>query len=328
MHPDKTRRGRQIIAEGFYDLAAASPRLDLPENRTSRERVPCLIQTRCFSQTYLPTALHGSVACLQQLGSWKCSSGKNCAFPESGPFVLASCSFFIGCGQAWFDEHRNVATLIAEKANLSSRNNELTSQLAYKERPIEVKIDPSTLKAEPVKHSNGANASAQRYAPVRAKRPPSQPSLQGPSIKQLRSPVREIAMQQTPAQTSAQYEGYFGSAPHVNLPPPDGSLRVSQTEETSTRADAPNHTKVVVQTTKTFTSLKLVVECNRDIVDGRAEPSNGGAIMMSQQGTAQGHPNIFIAAYGSATPPFSPSNPWVFDLWSKGPIACSEAATF
>jgi hypothetical protein len=47
-----------------------------------------------------------------------------------------------------------------------------------------------------------------------------------------------------------------------SLPPNNGQLKISQTRKTSTRADAPYETEVVIQTTDIFPSLKMLVACS------------------------------------------------------------------
>lgn len=127
-------------------------------------------------------------------------------------------------------------------------------------------------------------------------------------------------------QTTAEY---FGSVPHLDLPRSNGIVSVvSQIPETSTRADAPYEIQVVIQTSVVWSTLKLAIECNGDLVGGSATMSSGGATMMSLSSLAKGHPNIFIYEYGSAIPPFGPADPLEINLWSEKAVSCSEVTTF
>lgn len=115
-----------------------------------------------------------------------------------------------------------------------------------------------------------------------------------------------------------------------SLPPNNGKLKISQTPKTSTRADAPYETEVVIQTTDIFPSLKMLVQCDGPVVD--AQPSIGGTMgtvqMMISFGVLRDHPNVIAYSYGSSTPPFGPANPVVINVWSKAPITCDQVATF
>jgi hypothetical protein len=114
------------------------------------------------------------------------------------------------------------------------------------------------------------------------------------------------------------------------LPPNSAQLRISQTSKSSTRPDAPYQTEVVIQTTASFPSLKLLLQCDEPIVD--VHPSIGGTgglvQMMVSFGVLKDHPNVVAYSYDSSTPPFGPANPVVIDVWSKNPAKCSQAATF
>jgi hypothetical protein len=107
-------------------------------------------------------------------------------------------------------------------------------------------------------------------------------------------------------------------------------LIVTQSQKISTRADAPAETEVVVQTDNTFPSLKFVMQCNKLLVDASATiGGTGGTVqMMVSSGVLREHPNVFVYSYGSSTPPFSPSNPLIIDVWSKEPVKCNQVATF
>src|SRR5712692_2481034 len=119
-------------------------------------------------------------------------------------------------------------------------------------------------------------------------------------------------------------------APNVGTAPAlQAHLTVTQSQKISTRSDAPLQAKVVVQTDKTFPSLKLVMQCNKPLVD--AIPTIGGAAgtvqMMVSSGILNEHPNVFVYSYGSSTPAFGPSNPLIIDVWSKEPVKCDQVAT-
>jgi hypothetical protein len=115
-----------------------------------------------------------------------------------------------------------------------------------------------------------------------------------------------------------------------SLPPNSEKLTISQTSKISTRADAPYETEIVIQTTDSFPSLKMLVQCDKPIVD--AQPSIGGTMgtaqMMVSYGLLKDHPNVIAYSYGSSVPPFSPANPIVIDAWSKEPMTCKQVATF
>jgi hypothetical protein len=102
-------------------------------------------------------------------------------------------------------------------------------------------------------------------------------------------------------------------------------LVISQSPKTSTRPDAPIEIEVVVQTIAIFPSLKMVIQCDKPLVDGSV--MNGGVRMMTSSGVLKEHPNIFVFTYESASPPFGPANPLIVDLWSKEPVVCSQVAT-
>lgn len=115
----------------------------------------------------------------------------------------------------------------------------------------------------------------------------------------------------------------------VSQPPANqAKLSISQQPDVSSREDAPYKTKVVVQTTIDFPSLKMIVQCDKPLVDGSAGLSSGGVTMVTSQGVLKDHPNIFFFTYQSAAPQFGPANPIVFNLWAKEAIKCDQAATF
>jgi len=112
----------------------------------------------------------------------------------------------------------------------------------------------------------------------------------------------------------------YSSAPAV------AHFTVTQSEDVSSHADAPHLTRVVIQTNVEFLHLKLALQCDGPIVEGRG--GTGGVMMMVSEGVANGYPNVFVFTYGSAIPPFGPSSPITISLWSKQPIHCDQATTF
>ena len=101
---------------------------------------------------------------------------------------------------------------------------------------------------------------------------------------------------------------------------------VTQTPDTSDMPDAPYKTLVVVQTNASFPSLRIAVECDGPITKGIGGYT--GMFVMSSQGIVNGHPNIYVLTYQSATPPFGPANPLTFSFWSKEELHCTQASTF
>lgn len=108
--------------------------------------------------------------------------------------------------------------------------------------------------------------------------------------------------------------------------PPSTNLTITQTDEPSTRADAPFKSRIVVQTTQVFSSLKLAIRCNKELIDGNVDMSE--ILVMARDGVVRTTPNIFIFSYESANPPFGPSNPVAVNLWSREKFTCNQAATF
>jgi hypothetical protein len=121
-----------------------------------------------------------------------------------------------------------------------------------------------------------------------------------------------------------------GKSQQPSLPPNSGKLTISQTSKTSTRADAPYETEIVIQTTESFPTLKMLVQCDKPLLD--VQPSIGGTTgtvqMMVGFGILKEHPSVIAYSYGSSTPPFSPANPVVIDVWSKEPVTCKQVTTF
>ena len=113
-----------------------------------------------------------------------------------------------------------------------------------------------------------------------------------------------------------------------NTPPASttsAELTVTQSPDVSSNADAPYKTRVVVQTTKEFPSLRLALECDGPILRGYGGVS---VMMVTSQGVVNGHPNIYVITYQAAMPPFGPANPMQISLWSKQPLICAKASTF
>jgi hypothetical protein len=115
--------------------------------------------------------------------------------------------------------------------------------------------------------------------------------------------------------------------PPVSTPSPQvAQLTTTQSPDISDRPDIPYKTKVVVQSSTDFPSLRLAVECDGPLSEGRGGFT--GIMLMTNQGIMNGHPNVFVITYQSATPPFGPSNPMILSFWSKEPIHCTKAFTF
>jgi len=109
--------------------------------------------------------------------------------------------------------------------------------------------------------------------------------------------------------------------------PQSAKLIVSQKPDISTRQDASYKTVVTIQTTADFPTLKLLIHCDKPLVDGQGGIGSGGVLMMTSQGIVKDHPNYFIFTYQSASPTFGPQNPIVISLWSKEATKC-DAATY
>lgn len=117
-----------------------------------------------------------------------------------------------------------------------------------------------------------------------------------------------------------------------SLPQPQASehgvLTLTQTNEISTREDAPNHVRVVVQTTVVIPTLKMLVRCNGPLVEATPYTSAGGMIILTGGGVVKADPSLIAYQYQSATPPFGPANPVIIDVWSIKPVTCTQARTF
>jgi hypothetical protein len=107
-----------------------------------------------------------------------------------------------------------------------------------------------------------------------------------------------------------------------------GALTITQQNDVSTRADAPYKVKVTIQTTVEMPTLKLVLKCNVPLVEAQGGPSGSGMLMMTSQGISNADHSVWFLQYGSAIPPFGPSNPIVVNVWAASPIVCSQAGTF
>jgi len=107
-------------------------------------------------------------------------------------------------------------------------------------------------------------------------------------------------------------------------------LSATQSEKISTRLDAPFETEVIIQTDKTFPALKLLMQCDKPLLDAHATISqtSGMVQMMVSSGIVRDHPNVVVYSYGSSTPPFGPANPLIIDVWSKKSVTCKQIATF
>lgn len=117
------------------------------------------------------------------------------------------------------------------------------------------------------------------------------------------------------------------SAPKELLPSNYAKLTIAQTPKTSTRADAPYETEVVIQTNGSFPTLKLAIQCDKPITDGDGYVT-GEMMSAGSQFVLRDHPNIYFFSYSSSAPSFDPAHPVVIDLWSKEPLTCNQAATY
>ena len=116
-------------------------------------------------------------------------------------------------------------------------------------------------------------------------------------------------------------------APLTPQPGLSGSLTISQSNDVSTRADAPYKIKVVIQTTVDMPTLKLALKCSVPLVEAQGGPGSG-TLMMTSQGIANADHSIWFMQYGSAVPSFGPSNPIVVNVWAASPVVCNQARTF
>jgi hypothetical protein len=116
--------------------------------------------------------------------------------------------------------------------------------------------------------------------------------------------------------------------PTQQSPPNYASLTIFQKSDISTREDAPFHIILTIQTTVEMPSLKLLVKCDGPLVEAHPHFTGSEIIMMSGGGVSNADPTLIGFFYGSASPPFGPSNPLVIDVWSKAFVKCSETRTF
>jgi hypothetical protein len=110
--------------------------------------------------------------------------------------------------------------------------------------------------------------------------------------------------------------------------PAGGGLRISQTNEVSTRTDAPYKIKVVIQFPADMPSLKFALKCNVPIIEAQGGSSQGGMLMMTAQGIAREDNTVWLFQYANAAPPIGPANPISVNIWSSSPIVCNQARTF
>jgi hypothetical protein len=75
----------------------------------------------------------------------------------------------IACCQAWFDEHRNVQTLIDEKAALTGQVAQLQAENAFKDKPIVLQVPPTAIRPHTgtspkpaIKQSNSGGVNVQQ----------------------------------------------------------------------------------------------------------------------------------------------------------------------
>jgi hypothetical protein len=148
-------------------------------------------------------------------------------------------------------------------------------------------------------------------------------------IPEVRTPTGKPASHQSAEVKKTETKATEPAPGEVTHSPANQTkLAISQQPDISSREDAPYKTKVVVQATVDFSSLKMIVQCDKPLVDGSAGLSSGGVTIMTSQGVVKDHTNLFFFTYQSAAPQFGPANPIVFNLWSKEPIKCDQVATF
>jgi hypothetical protein len=107
----------------------------------------------------------------------------------------------------------------------------------------------------------------------------------------------------------------------AQLPPTSARLTVTYENKVNSKQGAKFETEITVSTTAPFPgSLALALICNNPIVELQMRSSR--MLMSSSEGRDVERKRYFLT-YGSATPPFDPSHPFVFDVWSNKPILCS-----
>lgn len=179
---------------------------------------------------------------------------------------------------------------------------------SYKEPPTAEEIASAVLKKQQQTHNVDTQAGTS-------------PSSSGDGMSQHKTKIPKKSVP-PPTQT--------GQTPPSNTQSLQAHLSVSQSQKISSRPDAPIATEVVIQTDKVFPSLRLVMQCDKPLVDTEYAlgGTSGMAQMMVSSGLAKGHPNVVVYSYGSSTPPFGPANPLIIEVWSKEPVTCNQVATF
>jgi hypothetical protein len=116
--------------------------------------------------------------------------------------------------------------------------------------------------------------------------------------------------------------------PEPAQPAHSAQLTITQTNDVSTRPDAPYKIKVVIQTTVEMPTLKLLLKCSVPIIDANGGPSNGGMLMNTSNGIVDADHTLYFFQYGGAFPPFGPANPIAVNIWAASPVVCDQAKTF
>jgi hypothetical protein len=154
------------------------------------------------------------------------------------------------------------------------------------------------------------------------------PATPPPAAATPKRPPKQLAQKVIPNTPGESEPKTIPSEPNPAPPPPQQArLIVSQKQQVSTREDAPYKTEVTVQATTDFPSLKLIIQCDKPLVDAGGGMTNGGVLMMTSQGLVKDHPNVYLFTYQSAAPQFGPQNPIAINVWSKESVKCG-AATF
>jgi len=97
-----------------------------------------------FAQNVFAHHLSWVGGLLTVLGVGELMLGKKILLPPKWVLGLGIAFLFFACCQAWFDEHRNVQSLISDKAALSARVALLQAQNEFKDRPIILQIPQAT----------------------------------------------------------------------------------------------------------------------------------------------------------------------------------------
>jgi len=106
-----------------------------------------------FAQNVFSHQLSWVAGILTLVGLIELVSSKKILIPRKWAFCIGLALLFVACCQAWFDEHRNVETLVSEKAALTSRVKELEAENAFKDKPIFLQEPPSAKNLAPAKPS-------------------------------------------------------------------------------------------------------------------------------------------------------------------------------